>query len=57
MLWDERSEAHVPYKPFSKWPDIVDPSFRDLVLRLTNLDPVKRITAREALEHPWLADF
>lgn len=57
MLWDERSEEHVPYKPFREWPNIVDPSFKDLILRLTNLDPMKRIRAREALEHPWLTDL
>lgn len=57
MLWDERSEEHVPYKPFREWPNIVDPSFKDLILRLTNLDPMKRIRACETLEHPWLTDL
>lgn len=31
MLWDERSEEHIPYKPFSEWPDVVDPAFKDLI--------------------------
>lgn len=28
---------------------------RDLLGRLLEADPVKRITAKEALRHPWLA--
>ncbi|KAI0101723.1 kinase-like domain-containing protein [Nemania sp. FL0031] len=30
-----------------------DVDFRDLVSKMTNLDPRRRITAREALKHPW----
>jgi serine/threonine protein kinase len=40
---------------FPVWSDIVDPAFKDLIRGLTNLDPAKRLTARQALEHPWLA--
>lgn len=43
-----------PRKPFEFWKP-VDPDFKDLVLRMTKLDPARRITAREALEHPWFA--
>lgn len=43
-----------PRKPFEFWKP-VDPDFKDLVLRMTRLDPARRITAREALEHPWFA--
>ncbi|EED21582.1 conserved hypothetical protein [Talaromyces stipitatus ATCC 10500] len=50
MLWDERADEHIHYRPFVDWPD-VDPSFKDLIQRLTNLDPMKRLTARQALEH------
>ncbi|KAJ2975412.1 hypothetical protein NUW58_g8361 [Xylaria curta] len=39
-------------QPFETWDD-VDPIFRDLVIKMTRLDPALRITAREALEHPW----
>jgi len=57
MLWDERSEEYIPYKPFSEWPDVGDAVFKDLIRQLTNLDPAKRVTARQALEHPWFADI
>ncbi|KAI3322807.1 kinase-like protein [Xylariaceae sp. AK1471] len=39
-------------QPFESW-DHVDPIFRDLVVKMTRLDPALRITAREALNHPW----
>lgn len=46
MLWEERTEDHIPYKPFSTWSEVEDVSFKDLV---------QRITARQALGHPWFA--
>lgn len=51
-------EAAIPFmapntrKPF-KERQAVDVKFRDLISRMTNLDPDARITAREALEHEW----
>ncbi|RFU28457.1 hypothetical protein B7463_g7894, partial [Scytalidium lignicola] len=57
MLWEGRSEENIPYKPFSQWPDVSDVMFKDFIEQLTNLDPRKRITARQALEHPWLSDL
>jgi serine/threonine protein kinase len=56
MLWDGRFEEYIPYKPFSEWPEVGDAAFKDLIRGLTNLDPTKRITAPQALEHPWFAD-
>lgn len=53
MLWDGRLEEDIPYKPFSEWADVDDTAFRDLVMGLMNLDPEKRLTARQALEHLW----
>ena len=41
-----------PREPFGLW-EYVDVEFRDLVVKMTNLDPARRISAREALEHPW----
>jgi serine/threonine protein kinase len=56
MLWEDRHEPYIPYKPFSEWHDVEDTAFKDLIIGLMNLDPSKRITAQEALEHPWLKD-
>lgn len=39
-------------QPFESW-DYVEPDLRDLVGKMTNLDPRKRITAEEALRHRW----
>ncbi|KAF1955136.1 serine/threonine protein kinase [Byssothecium circinans] len=43
-----------PRKPFTKW-HYVNVELGDLITKMTNLDPAKRITAREALGHPWFA--
>ncbi|OBT53182.1 hypothetical protein VE04_06181 [Pseudogymnoascus sp. 24MN13] len=45
-----------PRKPFSMWVEINE-GFRDIVTKMTSLDPARRITAREALEHPWFQDL
>ncbi|KAK2041783.1 hypothetical protein LZ31DRAFT_471669, partial [Colletotrichum somersetense] len=44
--------ADRPRKPFALW-QYVDTELRDLVTKMTNLDPARRITARKALVHPW----
>ncbi|KAK4032420.1 kinase-like domain-containing protein [Parachaetomium inaequale] len=41
--------------PFSRWHP-VDPQFQDLVSKMTCLDPLRLITAREALQHPWFSE-
>lgn len=48
-------DAERPRKPFAMW-HYVDAELRDLVTKMTNLDPARRISAREALEHPWFRD-
>ncbi|KAI1817009.1 kinase-like domain-containing protein [Poronia punctata] len=46
-----------PRRPFSLWKsDLLDAEFKDLVGRMTKFDPRERITAEEALGHPWFAD-
>lgn len=47
--------AENPRRPLALWGD-VEADFKDLVAGLTNFDPKKRITAREALAHKWFAD-
>ncbi|TVY37538.1 hypothetical protein LOCC1_G006221, partial [Lachnellula occidentalis] len=47
-------------KPFRLWKRELpgfDQDFVDLVGGMTNFDPAKRITAREALAHKWFADI
>jgi serine/threonine protein kinase len=53
MLWEDRFEPYIPYRPFKDWPEVEDVIFKDLILKLMNLDPSKRITAQQALEHTW----
>ena len=55
FLWDDCAADYHPYKPFSEWPNVSDGAFNDLIGKMTNLDPQKRVTAREALEHHWFA--
>ncbi|KAI3325398.1 kinase-like domain-containing protein [Xylariaceae sp. AK1471] len=46
-----------PRRPFALWKsDLLDPEFKDLIGKMTNFDPRKRITAEEALDHPWFLD-
>ncbi|KAL4864110.1 hypothetical protein BDV12DRAFT_189153 [Aspergillus spectabilis] len=41
-----------PRQPFEHW-NYVEQGLRDTVGTMTNLDPGKRMTARQALEHRW----
>ncbi|KAE8154312.1 kinase-like domain-containing protein [Aspergillus avenaceus] len=43
-----------PRQPFTRW-QYVDPDLRDLVGKMTNLEPTRRITAKEALRHCWFS--
>jgi serine/threonine protein kinase len=52
MLWEARAANYIPYVPFSGWTD-VDSTFKDLIRGLNSLDPSQRLTARQALNHPW----
>ncbi|GAB1739782.1 hypothetical protein NU219Hw_g4719t1 [Hortaea werneckii] len=54
LLWEERHADYIPYKPFVEWPETQqDEGFRDVITGLMNLDPKKRMTATQALMHPW----
>ncbi|KAI1759476.1 kinase-like protein [Hypoxylon sp. FL1150] len=46
-----------PRRPFSLWKsDALEPDFKDLIKKMTNFDPRKRVTAQEALNHVWFRD-
>ena len=46
-----------PREPFVRLTmDPLDSDFKDLIGGLTNFDPVKRLTAGEALSHTWFDD-
>lgn len=49
------SNAENPRRPVGLWQDI-NPEFKDLVIRMMIVDPTRRLTANEALEHSWFAD-
>ncbi|KAI1869466.1 hypothetical protein JX265_006556 [Neoarthrinium moseri] len=54
MLWEDRKADYIPYDPFSDWTEVEhDAPFRDLIRKLTDLDPSRRVPARQALEHTW----
>ncbi|KAF1851293.1 kinase-like protein [Cucurbitaria berberidis CBS 394.84] len=44
-----------PMQPIERW-EMLEPDFKDLVKRMTSMDPGRRLTAYEALAHPWFAD-
>ncbi|KAL2258079.1 hypothetical protein VTK26DRAFT_8751 [Humicola hyalothermophila] len=48
----EDFDAERPRQSFALW-HYVEPDFRDLVGKMANLDPNRRITASQALGHPW----
>ncbi|KAI1413503.1 Ca2+/calmodulin-dependent protein kinase [Hypoxylon sp. FL1857] len=55
-MWDSFG-AENPRRPFSLWrSDALDADFKDLIGKMTNFDPRKRITAQEALDHVWFHD-
>ncbi|KAK9413367.1 putative Kinase-like domain-containing protein [Seiridium unicorne] len=46
-----------PRRPFALWKsDVLDADFKDLIRQMTCFDPRKRITAQQALDHPWFKD-
>lgn len=54
-ITEKFAKENIAQTPFDRWL-YVDAHFRDLVGKMTNLDPAARITAREALEHPWFKE-
>lgn len=56
MLWEDRNEENIPYIPFSDWPEVGDGDFKSLIKGMMNMDPKGRLTAHQALEHPWFSN-
>lgn len=52
-------EIQLPQPPFAGVDGLVpgDPELKDLVGRLLTMNPAKRITAREAVRHPYFKDL
>ncbi|KAH8712230.1 kinase-like domain-containing protein [Phaeosphaeriaceae sp. PMI808] len=49
--------ADNPRRPFEIWEgEGIDPDFKDLIVRMMNVDPRRRLTAQEALAHKWFAE-
>lgn len=55
-LWEDRNTPPLAYAPFKEWREVKDEVFKDLIGGMMHLDPMGRLTAREALEHQWFAD-
>lgn len=53
-IFDAILEGHLDLES-SPWPTISD-SAKDLIKKMLTMDPKKRISAAQALEHPWLKD-
>ncbi|KAH7036016.1 serine/threonine protein kinase [Microdochium trichocladiopsis] len=53
MVQEKLKEGLFP--PFRLY-DFIEPEFRDLVGQMTNLNPLNRITAKEALQHVWFTE-
>lgn len=52
-LWHDRAAKYHSYTPIGTWEGMEDDQFKDVVLKMMSLDPRKRITAKQALDHPW----
>ena len=55
MLWEDRNEDNIPYRPFAEWSDVGNVEFKSLIEGMMNLDPKNRLTAKQALKHPWFS--
>ncbi|EZF29813.1 hypothetical protein TMEN_4607 [Trichophyton mentagrophytes] len=51
VLWNGFDET-TPCEPFALWKG-VDPVIKDSIAGLTDIDPKKRLTAQEILNHSW----
>ena len=56
MLWEDRKEDNIPYKPFFRLARNSRYRVSEPHQRLMNLDPKSRLTANQALKHPWFSE-
>lgn len=47
---------HFPRRDPAEWAFVLDEPARDLLLRMLEYDPTRRISCSDALKHPWFAD-
>jgi hypothetical protein len=40
LLWEDRYADYLLYKHFSEWLEVKEESFKDLILKMMNLNPV-----------------
>ena len=45
-----------PRSPVSIWP-MLEPDFKDLIVRMTKVDPRQRLIAEQALAHTWFREI
>ncbi|RDW65692.1 uncharacterized protein DSM5745_09431 [Aspergillus mulundensis] len=58
LIDQEKSAPLTMRRPLSVWGNnTLQLDLLDLAMKMTDLDPTKRITAREALAHPWFGSI
>lgn len=55
QMFQRIANAQYTFHP-QRW-DTISQEAKDMVAKLLQVDPNARLTARQALEHPWLAQF
>ncbi|KAL3915611.1 MAG: hypothetical protein SGARI_008147 [Bacillariaceae sp.] len=54
-LVDDNTKCEITFP--SKYWDKISEAAKDLVLKMLHADPSQRLTAKGALQHPWLAEM
>lgn len=54
LLYEQIKSGDYSF-PSPEW-DSVTPAAKELINRMLNLDPAKRITVKDALAHPWVVN-